>query len=118
MMEAPQVQDRATVWPPPSLDDDSPEYRDLSGIQPHQVPDSPKPSSRANRRRKGPKELSFPTKLHDLLTKCHTEGLTHIASWQEHGRSFIISDAKLFSTRYGQVMCLSGLSLWFGYHNH
>ena len=33
---------------------------------------------------------SFPEKLHQLLDAVHEEGLEHIASWQPHGRCFVI----------------------------
>jgi len=103
---------RVTSWPPPravtapvppTTDDASatctPPYRDFSSLRTCDVPQIVPSSLRASRRRKGPKELSFPTKLYDLLSDCRSEGLEHIISWQEHGRSFIIADSKLFSAR-------------------
>jgi len=77
-------------------------YRDFSTVQDSDVPTTPKPSLRAERRRKRPKELSFPTKLHDLLTKCYHEGMTDIVAWQDHGRSFSIRDPDQFASRYVQ----------------
>jgi len=106
---------RVTSWPPPravtapvppTTDDASatctPPYRDFSSLRTCDVPQIVPSSLRASRRRKGPKELSFPTKLYDLLSDCRSEGLEHIISWQEHGRSFIIADSKLFSARWVQ----------------
>ena len=106
-----QIQSNMTMngshvaWPPLSNDGgngehESPKYRDFSGLRPEDVPPSPQPSARATKRRKGPKELSFPTKLHDLLTTCSNGDFAQIISWQEHGRSFVILDTKQFATRY------------------
>jgi HSF-type DNA-binding len=92
-------------WPPSDGRDDqeTPKYRDFSALGPDDVPPSPQPSLRAERRRKGPKELSFPTKLHDLLTECNADDddeLSDTISWQEHGRSFIVFDKKQFAAKY------------------
>ncbi|CAB9512695.1 Heat stress transcription factor [Seminavis robusta] len=92
------------AWPPIKPDGSigehqPPQYRDFSVLREEDVPPSPQPSLRATRRRKGPKELSFPTKLHDMLTNCKAEGLSHIISWKEHGRCFVIPDPKQFAAR-------------------
>jgi HSF-type DNA-binding len=91
-------------WPPPACGDaqeEPPKYRDFSALGPNDVPPSPRPSLRAERRRKGPKELSFPTKLHDLLTECSgDDDVSDTVSWQDHGRSFVVFDAKQFAAKY------------------
>ena len=95
---------RVLAWPPPPPiepeDGSPPLYRDCSSLQPSDVPPTPPPSRGASRRRKGPKELSFPTKLYGLLQDCQAEGLDYIISWQEHGRSFVIADTKQFVARF------------------
>lgn len=100
---------RVVAWPPPArvetvtAEDGSlgppPLYRDFSALMAGDVPPIPPPSLRASRRRKGPKELSFPVKLYGLLEDCQGQGLDYIISWQEHGRSFMVADAKQFSAR-------------------
>jgi hypothetical protein len=42
----------------------------------------------------------FPEKLHFLLSEMEKDGLQHIASWQPHGRCFIIRDEKLFKEKF------------------
>ena len=41
---------------------------------------------------------TFPTKLHELLEQANAAGLSHIVSWKEHGRCFVIHDPKAFAT--------------------
>ena len=38
----------------------------------------------------------FPLKLHAMLEAVEQEGLSHIVSWQPHGRCFVVRDAKAF----------------------
>jgi hypothetical protein len=40
----------------------------------------------------------FPIKLHHLLEECEALGLSHIISWQPHGRAFKIHNPTLFTT--------------------
>jgi len=40
--------------------------------------------------------LSFPIKLHEMLNSVEEEGLSHIVSWQPHGRCFIIRKSEEF----------------------
>jgi len=50
-------------------------------------------------KRKGPRggvTVPFPTKLHVMLTKVEDEGLSHIVSWQPHGRCFVVHKPKEF----------------------
>jgi hypothetical protein len=42
-------------------------------------------------------ESNFPEKLHYVLSEMEKDGLQHIASWQPHGRCFIVHDRKLFA---------------------
>jgi hypothetical protein len=42
---------------------------------------------------------SFPMKLHSLLERVEVEGLSHIISWQPHGRCFCIHQTKEFAER-------------------
>lgn len=49
--------------------------------------------------RKGPRggvTVPFPTKLHVMLSKVEDEGLSHIVSWQPHGRCFVVHKPKEF----------------------
>ena len=48
-------------------------------------------------RRKGGVAVSFPAKLHAILDQVDADGLSHVISWQPHGRCFLIRDVKLFS---------------------
>ncbi len=47
-------------------------------------------------KKKGGVAIPFPLKLHELLDKAEEEGLTHIVSWQPHGRAFVVHEPKLF----------------------
>ena len=39
---------------------------------------------------------AFPTKLHAVLGQVERDGLSHVLSWQPHGRCFLIHSPKLF----------------------
>lgn len=41
--------------------------------------------------------LSFPTKLHAILDQVEEDGLSHVISWQPHGRCFVIHKPKDFT---------------------
>ena len=47
-------------------------------------------------KKKGGVAVPFPLKLHELLEKAEEENLTHIVSWQSHGRAFVVHDPKMF----------------------
>jgi hypothetical protein len=47
-------------------------------------------------KKKGGVAVPFPLKLHELLEKAEEENLTHIVSWQSHGRAFVVHDPKSF----------------------
>jgi len=50
-------------------------------------------------KRKGPRggvTVPFPTKLHIMLSKVEENGLSHIVSWQPHGRCFVVHKPKEF----------------------
>jgi hypothetical protein len=51
----------------------------------------------AQSRRRGGVSISFPTKLHAVLEQVETDGLSHIVSWQDHGRCFVIHRPKEFT---------------------
>ena len=42
------------------------------------------------------KDHYFPVKLHYVLSEMENDGLQHIASWQPHGRSFVVHDQEEF----------------------
>jgi HSF-type DNA-binding len=42
---------------------------------------------------------NFPTKLHQCLTELERSGLGHIASFQPHGRSFLVHKQEEFVRR-------------------
>ena len=48
-------------------------------------------------KRRGGVATSFPTKLHTILDQVEADGLSHIISWQPHGRCFIIHKPKEFA---------------------
>jgi hypothetical protein len=42
---------------------------------------------------KGPRggvTVAFPEKLHQMLSQIEEEGLSHVVSWQPHGRCFLV----------------------------
>jgi hypothetical protein len=45
------------------------------------------------------KDSKFPSRLHYVLGEMEKDGLQHIASWQAHGRCFIVHDQKAFAKR-------------------
>jgi HSF-type DNA-binding len=44
-------------------------------------------------------DQNFPVKLHYMLTELKEDGLSHIVSWQPHGRCFLVHDRKEFAER-------------------
>lgn len=55
-------------------------------------------SEPTNNKRK--QEQNFPVRLHYMLGDMETDGLDHIASWQPHGRSFIIHKPQTFENEF------------------
>ncbi len=54
----------------------------------------------ADGHRRGPRggvTEPFPSKLYALLEDSHSKGMSHIISWQVHGRSFTIHDLDMFA---------------------
>jgi hypothetical protein len=47
--------------------------------------------------RRGGISISFPIKLHTILDQVEADGLSHIISWQPHGRCFVIHKPKEFA---------------------
>eukprot|EP00580_Thalassiosira_gravida_P016178 CAMPEP_0201657556 /NCGR_PEP_ID=MMETSP0494-20130426/764_1 /ASSEMBLY_ACC=CAM_ASM_000839 /TAXON_ID=420259 /ORGANISM="Thalassiosira gravida, Strain GMp14c1" /LENGTH=470 /DNA_ID=CAMNT_0048134421 /DNA_START=181 /DNA_END=1593 /DNA_ORIENTATION=- len=50
-------------------------------------------------KRKGPRggvTIPFPTKLHVMLSRVEDGGLSHVVSWQPHGRCFVVHEPKEF----------------------
>ncbi|CAB9521448.1 shock factor protein 4 [Seminavis robusta] len=43
-----------------------------------------------------PADQNFPARLHRLLTNAEKEGISHIISWQPHGRCFLVHNKELF----------------------
>lgn len=41
-------------------------------------------------------EVSFPYKLHYMLTELETDGMDDIVSWQPHGRCFLVHKQQQF----------------------
>ena len=52
--------------------------------------------SAAQLRRRGGVSISFPLKLHAVLDQVEQDGLSHVISWQPHGRCFVIHNPKVF----------------------
>jgi len=53
---------------------------------------------------------SFPMKLYDMLEKTEQEGLSHIVSWQPHGRAFVVrkpGDFRLLLPQYFKLTKLA-----------
>lgn len=50
----------------------------------------------ANQRRRGGVSIAFPLKLHSVLDQVEIDGLSHVISWQKHGRAFVIHKPKEF----------------------
>jgi HSF-type DNA-binding len=44
-------------------------------------------------------DRNFPVKLHYMLSELEKEGLSHVVSWQPHGRCFLVHDHKEFVER-------------------
>jgi hypothetical protein len=42
------------------------------------------------------KDSNFPERLHYVLSDMEKDGLQHVASWQPHGRCFVVHDQQLF----------------------
>ena len=42
-------------------------------------------------------DRNFPVKLHYMLSELERDGLDHIASWQPHGRCFLVHKQKEFT---------------------
>jgi hypothetical protein len=63
-------------------------YQDYAHVTGHDMNASASSSSK--------KEPKFPEKLHYVLSEMEKDGLQHIASWQPHGRCFIVHDQELF----------------------
>jgi hypothetical protein len=42
------------------------------------------------------KDSKFPLRLHYVLSEMEKDGLQHVASWQPHGRCFIVHDQERF----------------------
>jgi hypothetical protein len=55
--------------------------------------DNKKHSKRSHR---GGVTQPFPERLHDMLEHVEQDGLSHIISWQPHGRCFLVHDPKAF----------------------
>jgi HSF-type DNA-binding len=47
-------------------------------------------------KRKGGVAIPFPLKLHEMLDQIEADGLSHVISWQAHGRAFMVHDPKEF----------------------
>jgi hypothetical protein len=45
------------------------------------------------------KDSKFPERLHYVLSEMEKDGLQHIASWQPHGRCFVVHDQELFTEK-------------------
>jgi len=52
--------------------------------------------SHHDQRRRGGVAIAFPLKLHAVLLQVEVDGLSHIVSWQPHGRCFVIHKPKEF----------------------
>lgn len=46
---------------------------------------------------RGGVKMPFPVRLHNMLSGVEAQGLTHIVSWQPHGRSFLVHKSREFT---------------------
>jgi hypothetical protein len=53
-------------------------------------------SEEEHHHRRGGVAVAFPLKLHAVLDQVEVDGLSHVISWQPHGRCFVIHDPKEF----------------------
>jgi hypothetical protein len=63
-------------------------YRDFATIEEKNLEDT---SSK--------KGSNFPERLHYMLSDMEKDGLQHVASWQPHGRCFLVHDPNLFAEK-------------------
>ena len=49
-----------------------------------------------NFRSRESKTIPFPLKLHEMLDRIERDGLSHVVSWQPHGRCFVVHDQDKF----------------------
>lgn len=74
------------------------------------LPPSPNAGKRTTR-----SEQTFPFRLHVLLTELEHDGMQAIASWQPHGRCFLINDQKRLVTEILPTWFqVRGNSQWLG----
>jgi hypothetical protein len=66
-------------------------YQDYAHVTEHEMKASASSSSK--------KDSKFPEKLHYVLSEMEKDGLQHIASWQPHGRCFVVHDQELFTEK-------------------
>jgi len=62
----------------------------------HDVPENDLQEAPPSKRRGGV-SMSFPMKLHAILDQVEEDGLSHVMSWQPHGRCFVIHKPKEFT---------------------
>jgi hypothetical protein len=62
----------------------------------HDLPENDSQDVPASKRRGGV-SMSFPIKLHAILDQVEEDGLSHVISWQPHGRCFVIHNPKEFT---------------------
>jgi hypothetical protein len=60
-------------------------YRDLATVEEKDLQDNSSIT-----------DSNFPERLHYVLSDMKKDGLQHVASWQPHGRCFVVHDQKLF----------------------
>jgi hypothetical protein len=65
-------------------------YRDYATVEEKDLQDE---------RSSSKNESNFPERLHYLLGEMEKDGLQHVASWQPHGRCFLIHDQKYFAEK-------------------
>lgn len=71
-------------------------YRDYAGAQEAAANSDVTVSSAATATASANANANFPEKLHYVLSEMEKDGLQSIASWQPHGRSFVVHDVKRF----------------------
>ncbi|KAI2501075.1 hypothetical protein MHU86_13366 [Fragilaria crotonensis] len=72
------------------------EKNDLFALRSNEFMGSLDVSYPNNRNPKGVMAVPFPVKLHEMLDHIEQDGLSHVVSWQPHGRCFVVHNQQQF----------------------
>jgi len=77
-------------------DDGEQDYQDCESVAQHEEQHEMEETGGGGRRRRGGVSVAFPVKLHTVLEQVEVDGLSHVISWQPHGRCFVVHKPKEF----------------------